>query len=188
MLKIVCNDDLLKITPEITELQILGDFSESLNNLPIWIKTIEFYYLLDYNKPIDLLPEGLEKLLLPYEKNHTVEEIQNLPRSLKVLRLGGRFNQEIPCDVLPPKLTHLAFGHWFNQRIKLNVLPNSLTHLTFGNNFNRLLDNNVLPINLLHLIFGDKFDQEFMTDKVLPPNLTHLTFGLYYNKINNNRC
>lgn len=40
-------------------------------------------------------PEGLEELIFSDYKYHTLEEIINFPKSLKVLKLGGKFNQDM---------------------------------------------------------------------------------------------
>jgi hypothetical protein len=98
--------DFEKITPEITELYFTKDFNESLDNLPHWIKKIEFDIYSNFNYPIDLLPETLEELILTFNKNHTIEKLRNLPRILKVLKLGGLFDQELDENVLPNSLTH----------------------------------------------------------------------------------
>jgi hypothetical protein len=111
-------EDFENITEDITELYFTTSFNKPLNNLPCWIKKIQFSLNSKFNYPIDLLPETLEELILPFNKNHTIEELKNLPRNLKVLQLGGEFNQELDENTLPNSITHLTFGYCFNQEIK----------------------------------------------------------------------
>ena len=189
-------NDFDKITPNITELFFGEKFNDSIDNLPNYIKKIKFDIDSHYNKSFDFLPEDLEELILPIYKNHTITELRNLPKNLKVLQLGDLFNQELTENILPHNLTHLTFGYDFNQKITENVLPKGLTHLAFGWKFNQKITENVLPSSLTHLTFGNHFNQEIKENekeeiqgissiRVLPLSLQELKISkIYPHKLN----
>lgn len=119
----------------------------------------------------------------------------SLPKSLKILHFGERFNVEL--DTLPNSLTHLVLGQRYNK--SLDNLPPSLTHLTLGNQqgetsstinilpslvylsltnfFSGSIDN--LPSSLQTLILNERYRTPIHH---LPPSLLHLELGIYGNK------
>lgn len=104
--------DLKNITPEIIKLKFSEFFKGSLNGgqlIPPWIKSIIFEHECEINESFDFLPERLEILIFGYYKNHTLEEINNYPKNLKILELASQFIQELKPDILPPNLEELFF-------------------------------------------------------------------------------
>lgn len=174
--------------------------------------SLRYLKLGNYNKPLCVLPEGLETLIIggwdcntvitgilpsTLEKlilngfNHPIIK-GDLPKSLKYLKLR-MFNKEIKPNVLPPNLHTLIFGN-FDFPILPKVLPKNLNTFEVGWKFNHPIKENILPIYLKSLIFSDTscFNQQFVIGS-LPENLERLIFidgpngGCVYNqKFNKN--
>lgn len=108
----------------------------SFDNNPIE----EIYFPYSYIENIDNLPNTLKKIYFPPD-SYFNKPINDLPSSLEILSTGQSFNQTI--DNLPKKLLHLSLGKKFNTQI--NKLPEELQTLIFedGNKYNFKL--NCLP-------------------------------------------
>jgi hypothetical protein len=171
---ITTHEDLLSITSDMTELYFDCRFKGDLNNLPPWIKSIHFDIDSVFDKPIEFLPESLEVLILTPCKNHTIEEIMNLPKSLKHLELGT-FNNKIDKNIFPENLKFLRLSN-FNQPIENNIFPKGLKSLDLGHMFNHPIDKNIFPDTLEHLMIGDDFNQP-IENNIFPENLKYLEFG-----------
>ena len=134
----------------------------------------------NFNEELKDLPTDTQIIIFEEDnKNQDFSQfnrlVDNLPKNLIHLTLGGAFNQSV--DELPTSLTHLTFGYYFNKSV--DNLPKNLTHLTFESDaqFNKSVDK--LPKNLTHLTFGKWFNQSV---NKLPTSLTHLTFGYCFGK------
>ena len=73
----------------------------------------------DFNQPIDNLPQTLKKLRISGEFNQSID---NLPQTLKRIELYGEFNKDL--DKLPKNLEYLIALVDF--RGKLDRLPKSV--------------------------------------------------------------
>ena len=98
------------------------------------------------------------------------------PESLRELRFGEYFNEDIGDVVWPTLMRRLTFGREFNQPIDEVTWPATLTYLTFGRNFDQPIDEVVWPISLQQLTFGEYFDQE-IENVLWPKFLQRLSFG-----------
>lgn len=123
--------------------------SSFLPSFPPSCQLILFFFVGNFNQPVD-----------------------NLPPSITHLRLSNKFNQ--PLKSLPPSLKSLTFGKLFNQDVlPLSLLP-SLTSLHFGRSFNQPLPS--LPPSLTSLSFKQNFNQDISN---IPDTITHLTLGMF---------
>ena len=66
----------------------------------------------EFNEPIDNLPEGVEEIHFAYLSEYS-HPLNNLPQSLKYLRLGVSYNQ--PLDFLPSGLETLIISYHFKH-------------------------------------------------------------------------
>ena len=123
-------------------------------------------------------PSGTTKIsiIFFYDYLYINKILNNLPLSLKYLKIDCHFGKIINSMKLPPKLETLIFGKDFNQCIKSFVLPNSLHTLIFGEAFNHSLSNVILPPSLKILDLGLVFKQQ-IDDLVLPQKLEELYFS-----------
>ena len=66
----------------------------------------------DFNEPLDNLPEGIEEIHFAHCSvfNHRLD---NLPQSLKLLKLGTSYNQ--PLDFLPSGLETLIISYRYKH-------------------------------------------------------------------------
>ena len=144
----------------------------------------------DFNIP-QKLPESIEKLILPLSFNR---EIKSLPKNLKTIILGSKYNKVIKCN-LPKSLKSLGFSQHYNQKTsirsegietiqfgkefnqKIEHLPQSLKILRFGSRFNQKINN--LPNGLKTLVFATDFNQKIDN---LPDSLEKLVFGKRFNQ------
>lgn len=123
--------------------------------------------------------EGCTSKVLPF----------SLPSSLRWIRFGNDWNQQIEEGMLPKNLTDIIFDSVPSDtlpnflhsvsfgKLQITCFPPSLTRIKFGAHFNQPVDN--LPNQLTHIQFGVKFNQP--VDR-LPNRLTHLTFGFEFNQ------
>lgn len=149
----------------------------------------------------NVLPQGLKKLRLgdlfnsefspnslPPNLTHLYiygcfnKDLENLPDSLRVLKIDSVFNKQIRIGQLPPNLEVLEFGRDFNSTIEVGALPSSLKKLVFGRNFNREITPGLLPKNLEYLSFGNRFDKPIQSES-LPPTLKYLKFGFSFSSV-----
>lgn len=125
----------------------------------------KFRKLSIYNENINISKEGIEKIYLGQKFNG---KIIKLPKSVKIINIGGCFNNSIKklrdnlnlkilvlginfncsVDELPQNLECLSLGYEFNK--KLNKLPSNLKHLILNNNEKIIIEN--LPNNLHSLV------------------------------------
>ena len=110
------NCEILKNLPEDLEYLNIWDnpkeIKTELNNLPNKLKVLKMSYI-NYNLPIDNLPESLEKLVLSL-KNKYNHNLDNLPSSLNFLEINLLDDTNCIC--------------------KLNNLPESLKEIKLKNN------------------------------------------------------
>lgn len=170
-------DDLEHISNEITELYFTEYFKRPLCYISPQIKKITFDDNCRFDHCLNNLPNKLEELVFSDYRDHTLEEIKNLPQSLKKLVLGGNFNKKITENILPPNLTHLIFGSDFNQELIRGVLPPNLKYLALNQNYNKPLKKGVLSDTLNELCFYNYEDKK--KELVLPNKLKKLTFNEY---------
>ena len=107
--------------------------------------------------------------------------LHNLPRSLKRLTFGDRFDTTLDSLNLPANLQSLTFGRSFNRNLERVNWPSSLQNLTFGSEFNQDLSGVILPANLQSLTFGSWFNQA-LNRVEFPSKLRSLTFGDYFDQ------
>jgi len=150
-----------------------------INTIPTNTKYLKFGYEIKDIPFLDFLPESLEELILSEKTNHTLNNIVNLPKNIKKLKLGGKFNEKITCNIFPKELTHLHFGTNFNQEITTNIFPDTLTHLIFGYNFNYEINKELLPKNLKYLNLGEVYNFKIKKD-TLPDELKILKIPYFY--------
>ena len=79
--------------------------------------------------------------------------------SVKIPRLGFRFNRDLDAVTFPAKLRGLTFGHEFDQDIRGAAFPDGLENLSFGWGFDQVLDGVKLPSGLKSLSFKHFFNQ-----------------------------
>lgn len=144
-----------------------------------WIKKKEvFFVLIDFNQPIDNLPEGITKIQL----STFDQPIKKTPSTLLTIRFGNYFNQDIRN--LSHNITQIYFGRKFNQPLVdengKNILPPQLKVIVFGEEFNKPIEN--LPKSIKLIGFGKYFDQSIDN---LPEGLRILLFGYTVNQIKN---
>lgn len=122
-----------RFLPHLKRLSIIGNFVQSLDNLPSNLKVL--FMNGTFNKHIDNLPKNLKILII--ESYDFDMNIDNLPNNLVVLKLGGFFNKSI--DNLPNNLEVLKLGQFFNKSI--DKLPQKLRVLHLEDIFNQNIDN-----------------------------------------------
>jgi hypothetical protein len=155
--------------PSLEHLQLLGDFTHSLGNLPASLKILEFGAL---NGPLCSLPVGLESLSIVDWENPTPLMIPDSVKrfTVEAEALHETFHTSLPCnlqvlqmeevvtldrrllDNLPP-LAELILPKALNSPI--GHLPDTLLKLQFGREFNQPLC--LLPDNLQELVFRGEF-------------------------------
>jgi len=113
-----------KITEDITSLGFNRNFSDPIDNLPLWIKSISISNF-NYPHPLDFLPESLEELDISYLRSEKSEDfISNLPRNLKKLKISKVSGIKHP--VFPPNLKKLYIQI---DKISKELLPKTLEKL-----------------------------------------------------------
>lgn len=171
MLRMYIDRSVERLPRTLIWLTVDGDVRNT-DNLPTSLKYLNCIGA--YNKPVDHLPPFLTHLqFLSHEDEECLfgEHVDNLPSTLKHLRLGTFFVNHI--DYLPPMLTSLIVGDFFNSGV--DYLPTSLKKLSLGDSFNMPVDN--LPPSLTHLTFGFDFGEHI---DHLPNSLTHLSLQGYF--------
>jgi len=189
------NQPLNHLPDNLQNLKLIGTakFNQHLNKLPINLKYLliegskrfdeEYDYEeydedcgVDFNKSLDRLPEGLEKLVLKdleffshsldnlpvnlkklYIKNTNIKLVNNLPINLKKLELIGTKVRNF--DRLPEGLEKLVIIQDFNKPI--DSLPRGLKYLKLvSDKFNQELNNlpNIVELNLYCPIFKKGID------------------------------
>ncbi len=162
-------------------------------------KSVKYLYIYCnlFNQDINgVLHEGLVYLEFRDNLNKFDQEINDLPKTLKVLKINDAFNS--PINSLPNSLEELIFpvhgkfnkklidlpkglkklylpsGYW--QEIKAGDLPESLTDLRIQYHYknNNIIKKCVLPLSLQKLICS--LDIE-MVPGVFPEGLKYLEFG-----------
>lgn len=123
------NCEILKNLPEELEhLHIYDNIKEiktELNNLPNKLKILEMSYI-NYNLPLDNLPNNLEKLTLYFSSRYDYD-FDNLPSSLNYLEIIFNYNINNKIRVfnnLPQKIEHLKFNN--RDGIIINKYPSDL--------------------------------------------------------------
>jgi hypothetical protein len=120
-----------------------------------------------------ILPNYIKYLRLELFTN-TIIDLSILPSTLRILLLGGKFNQSV--NNLPSTITDLILGDNFNQSID-NIPSGNLHNLSIGNKFNQSVDK--LPLNLHSLMLGNRFNHPI---NKLPYNLRILLIGVDFNQ------
>ncbi|BCS82967.1 FNIP repeat-containing protein [Cotonvirus japonicus] len=123
-----------------------------------------------FNQLIYCLPKNLKTIYFGNKFNQSIENCFH--DGIETIYFGREFNQSIE-NHLPKTLKDICFGDNFNQSIK-NSFFNGLEILCFGDNFNQPIEN-YLPNSLKCLYFGDNFNQPIKN--YLPNNLTDLKLG-----------
>ncbi|EGC36991.1 hypothetical protein DICPUDRAFT_91719 [Dictyostelium purpureum] len=127
---------------------------------------------LDY---IPVFPEnGLTKLYITNSFNQPI--IQNvLPKTLKELKIGTSFTQELYFESIPDSVTFLTLDcPYYNHQFAPGILPRNLIKLKIGNNVPLLPGS--LPESLTYLKLCRDFNQP-ITANLLPKNLKKISFG-----------
>jgi len=122
-----------------------GNFNEKVNagNLPPNLTHLNI--LGNFNQSVDNLPPKLEYLALGYEFNKKVDKLPPTLKNLEILNSG--FNQSV--DNLPSTLTHFKLSFFGQLNKTINNLPSSLTHLILPHPYNQsLIKLHTLPLNL----------------------------------------
>ena len=138
---------------------------------------IELETGIDFNQPLSRAPIELT----PGSEGRDPTELTlcqegNLPRTLKKLKLGEKWNHPLESS-LPDNLEYIEFGKYFNQKLIPGILPRkNLRDLIFGYSFNQPITAGILPVTLRRLVFGFTFNQPFVP-KIITPNIHSLTFG-----------
>ena len=146
---------------------------EILNKIPSNVKILDLTSDIKFNGDLQgILPDSLRVLKLGYKYNRP---IGGLPLGLETLEFTGSFNQFLDSTTLPPYLKHLKVGYAFN--LPVDDLPQFLLTLQLGSRFNQSIDD--LPKTLEKLILGWRFDRPIES---LPPYLEYLEFGNSFNQ------
>jgi len=130
------------------------------------------FYLYNYNKCIDNLPEGITYINLGNVFN---QEIKKMPSTLTFIRFGTNFNQGI--QNFSRNLRVIILSRYFNQPITdedvNSILPPQLEAIYLGSNFNQPIG--ILPKSIKIILFGSCFDQSIDD---LPEGIKIICFGL----------
>ncbi|EGC30963.1 hypothetical protein DICPUDRAFT_83124 [Dictyostelium purpureum] len=140
---------------------------------------------MEYNVPIKpgmipIFPEnGLTKLYITNSFNQPI--IQNvLPKTLKELKIGTSFTQELYFESIPDSVTFLTLDcPYYNHQFAPGILPRNLIKLKIGNNVPLLPGS--LPESLTYLKLCCDFNQP-ITANLLPKNLKKISFGSRFQK------
>ena len=117
--------------------------------------------------------DGITEMTEVGDRKH-LALLHNLPKSLRTLAFGNRFNQRLHHVRLPPGLQNLTFGDQFNQNLDHVTWPAGLQSLTFGDQFNQKLDKVTWPEGLQSLTFEGGFHQS-LENVAWPAGLSRLT-------------
>ena len=127
------------------------------------------------------LPEYLEELYFQYESdyepnysNHLIKLFENLPNTLKVLRIPGFWNNALIN--LPSQLEKLYIGIKYNQT--LDFLPESIKYIEFIEQciFDKPLNNLPSKLEYINLQFQNEY---INTISNLPDSIKYLELGEY---------
>lgn len=118
-----CKKKLINLPQSLQNLHLPRNYNQPLDNLP---KLKKLVIGTDFNQLISGLSDSLEEITF-YKTSIFDKNVDNLPKSLKILNLPNFFNQ--PVDNLP-NLQILTLGNSFNQSI--DNLPDSIVVLHLG--------------------------------------------------------
>ncbi|GAM23684.1 hypothetical protein SAMD00019534_068590, partial [Acytostelium subglobosum LB1] len=164
--------------------------SRSLPPSLITLIVLEYFYNDRFSQHI-LLPHTLQTLVLPFFFDFPlidgVSGMAILPQSIRKLKFGVGFNQQLPVGSLPSSLTELNLGGYNHPVTLTDCLASSsssqITSLTFGDSFNQGIMPGALPQSLTLLSLGIQFNQE-IAQGVLPESLgTLITKSKYLVKV-----
>lgn len=105
-----------------------------------------------FNKPVLILPLGLETLILGY---HFTQHI-NLSKNLRVVHFGDKYNRG---TMLPKAINKVSFGAWFNSKV---ILSKGVRSVRFGFCFDQMIQ---LPKWMKHVSFENVFKQRVVIPK-----------------------
>ncbi|BCS83513.1 putative FNIP repeat-containing protein [Cotonvirus japonicus] len=178
-----------RLPENLLNLKLGNQFNKSINHLPECLQTLKIGT--NFNKSIKYLPHKLEKLIFGKDSKFMYSVRGILPRTLKILKFGAHFNQDIE-DCFPNGLIKLEFGDIFNMPIKRKIkirkcvppifkmfnikkfLPNSLEYVKFGMYFNQSI-NNAIPTNMRKIILGIHYNKIISH---VPKNLTYVELNM----------
>lgn len=165
-----CPLDYFVLPKNLEVLRVTGTKANSLFRLPENLRSLEI------SDPINLeISQNLERLSLLDDFNVPLTNL-TLPRKLKSLTLGPKFNHKLVN--LPSGLQNLTLGDSFNHQIEEGELPDTLETLWLGAKFNSRLPK-VLPKKLTNLVIGDTFNQPV---NFTAENLNFLAIGKSFNQ------
>lgn len=197
--------DNLPLELEDLSLYVNNTFTQSLSYLPESLKELKIISQKinnTVNINCDNLPNGLEKLIL---SNNINNELNNLPRNLKILHIAQfnnmiynlpdgieelripidyKYLKEIFSSINTVKLKKLIIGLNFKSHSRktslfdLESIPDSVEEIDFGDNFNQKLTH--LPSGVKKITFGFNFNYSIGLDD-LPDSIEYLEFGYNFN-------
>lgn len=100
------------------------------------------------------LPNTIENIYFGYNFN---QRLHPFPSSLRVIKFGHLFDQEIDENVFPKIMFSIEFGYRYNKELKQNVLPDELNELKFGKLYTKALEPGVIRY-LKRLFFDCAFE------------------------------
>jgi hypothetical protein len=127
------------------------------------------------------IPERVTYLNLGWNYNMPLLPYESIPDSVRVLKFGKVFNQELYPGSLPFSVEILKLGYEFNNEIRKDVLPLNLKEIYFSTLFNQLLEPGVLPLGLTFIKFGSYFNQPILPG-VIPNTVKKVIFGENFNQ------
>jgi len=141
------------------------------------IKSIQFQ---DYNQILlkGAIPDSVTEIDFGVYFNSTF----TLPSSLKVVKFGFKFEQELPIGIFPPTVEEIHFGVYYDKRLEPGVLPPNLKVLSFPYHdwLFEILPESIQELNLITSNSnGDLSLECSFSAKTLPQSLTKLTLGRY---------
>lgn len=154
-------------------------YHKKINN---WPPNLKYLVLDEYNYPLHNLPSTLQYINIPYNFNHSLD---NLPIDLIGISFSNcgnnnyNFNnkKQSPYELnsLPSKLKFLKMENYLQYNYSIKTLPLSIENLDLGDGEYYSLNN--LPDSITYLTFGSVIEP--ITK--LPHNLKELK--IYYNPI-----
>ena len=156
------------------KLTVGGQYINSIDGC-IPDSVIELHFSACFNRPVSAqtFPPYLEVLTFGIMFSHPIENY--IPKTVKHLDLGGKFNESIKHL---PDLEYLSLGFEFDRPIK-DYIPKTVKMLKFGRKFDQSIKGSI-PSGVTYLSFDQRFDQSI--EDSIPSAVTYLSFGGRFNQ------
>ncbi|GAM26646.1 hypothetical protein SAMD00019534_098210 [Acytostelium subglobosum LB1] len=151
----------LQFGPEYTQMISDGALPSSLTSL---IMTENFS-----NKSVSFgqLPNNIKSF------SQANSSVLSYPNSLTELTFGYHYNKVLDISSLT-SLKMLKFGRLYDQQILPGMIPTSLTSLSFSPNYHYPIVPGVIPTSVTYLKLGQRFNNTIILRNILPPGLRTL--------------